>query len=114
MRQSILTGLMVTAAALCGVVLFVILLTVLNRSSVVLPNAVTVAPVVHDRNTADKIMVNPSVIPSRPMPATEMVTLANELLTDYVTSLATDADHRAFDDAIQTIPPPAAPGTPGQ
>jgi len=84
MRQSILTGLMVTVAALCGVVLFVILLTVLNRSSVVLPNAVTVAPAMRDKNTSGTVMVNPSVIPPPRLPATEIVTMANELSTPKV------------------------------
>ncbi len=78
MRQPILTGLIVMAAALCGVVLFVILLTVLNRSSVVLPNAMTIAPIVPDKHPATTI-VNTSAIPPPPIPATAIVPLANEL-----------------------------------
>ena len=80
MRHAILTGLMVMAAALCGVVLFVILLTVLNRSSVVLPNSVTVAPVVPDKHPAATV-ITPAVLPPPPIPATTMATVANELST---------------------------------
>lgn len=79
MRQSILTGLVITAAALCGVVLFVILLTVLNRNSAVSTNAVSVAPVVHHGNSNPSIVMNRLAQSVPPVPATKPVALANEL-----------------------------------
>ncbi len=79
MRQPLFTGLMVMAAALFGVVLFVILLTVLDRNSVVLPNAVTHAPPASARNTPAAIAN--AMVTSPPMPPTTIAPWANELST---------------------------------
>ena len=80
MRQPLFTGLMVMAAALCGVVLFVILLTVLDRNSIVLPNTVKVAPPAPGRNPPAAIITN-AIITSPPVPLSTIASLAHEIST---------------------------------
>ena len=70
MRQPLYTGLIVTTAVLCGIVLFVVLLTVMERSTVILPSAATVTLSGPPRNSS-----------APPMPQTTMAPLADELST---------------------------------
>ena len=82
MRQPLYTGLIVTTAVLCGIVLFVVLLTVMERSTVLLPSAATVTLSGPPRNSS-----------APPMPQTTMAPLADELSTPpeitYLQSLPT-------------------------
>ena len=72
--------------------LFVILLTVLDRNSVVLPNAVTVVPPAPARNPPAAIITN-AMITSPPMPPSAIVPLANELSTPPIITYPQNLPH---------------------
>ena len=88
MRQPIYTGLIVTTAVLCGIVLFVVLLTVMERSTAILPSAATVTLPIPPRNAPPPPMTNAITTPTSathvvmtaaPMPQSTFVPLAHQL-----------------------------------